>query len=151
MKAAVKCAGVLSTMNAVCNGANEKSILRINDGHGVVISPDFVYNKSVDAAILEGIDNGMCEKSILAQASDHYKTSHPTQKPVRLAERIIALISDPGDTIYDPFMGSGSFGCACVNTGRKYIGCEIDAKYFQSAVARIKEAVGQNMFYTSAG
>jgi site-specific DNA-methyltransferase (adenine-specific) len=62
-------------------------------------------------------------------SSIHYNLCHPTEKPIRLAERIIALISDPGDTIYDPFMGSGAFGEACLNTGRKYIGSEIDKGY----------------------
>jgi site-specific DNA-methyltransferase (adenine-specific) len=82
----------------------------------------------------------MREKSIFTIKSDHYKYSHPTEKPVRLAERIMALISDPGDTIYDPFMGSGSFGVAAVKTGRKYIGSEIDSGYFETACRRLKEA-----------
>jgi site-specific DNA-methyltransferase (adenine-specific) len=73
----------------------------------------------------------------------HYGSVHPTQKPVRLAERLIALISDVGDTIYDPFMGSGSFGVACINTGRKYIGSEIDEGYFTTAVSRIQAAYQQ--------
>ena len=85
----------------------------------------------------------MREKSILELKSDHYKLSHPAEKPVRLAERIIALISDPGDTIYDPFMGSGSFGVACINTGRKYIGSEIDANYFEIAYKSMKTAYEQ--------
>jgi site-specific DNA-methyltransferase (adenine-specific) len=63
---------------------------------------------------------------------------HPTEKPVRLAERIIALISDVGDVIYDPFMGSGAIGAACVRTGRKYIGSEINAGYFETAYKRIR-------------
>jgi site-specific DNA-methyltransferase (adenine-specific) len=71
----------------------------------------------------------------------HYGSMHPAQKPVRLAERILALISGPGDTIYDPFMGSGSFGVACVNTGRKYIGSEINERYFEMAAERITDAV----------
>jgi DNA modification methylase len=75
---------------------------------------------------------------------------HPTEKPVRLAERILALISDPGDTIYDPFMGSGSFGVACINTGRKYIGSEMKAEYFEIAYKRIKEAVNQAGLFAEA-
>jgi site-specific DNA-methyltransferase (adenine-specific) len=82
----------------------------------------------------------MNERSKIEIRPDHYKLTHPAEKPVRLAERIIALISDPGDTIYDPFMGSGSFGVACVNTGRKYIGSEVHPGYFETACKRIKEA-----------
>jgi site-specific DNA-methyltransferase (adenine-specific) len=89
------------------------------------------------------IENGMFEKSIISIGRTHYNAVHPTQKPVRLAERIIALISDPGDTIYDPFMGSGSFGVACAKTGRKYIGSEINATYFEIAYKRIKATYSQ--------
>jgi site-specific DNA-methyltransferase (adenine-specific) len=92
---------------------------------------------------LRFIKDGMREKTIMPVFSVHYGSVHPTEKPVRLAERIIALISDPGDTIYDPFMGSGSFGVACINTGRKYIGSEVDMEYFKTAYKRIKEAEKQ--------
>jgi site-specific DNA-methyltransferase (adenine-specific) len=87
------------------------------------------------------IKDGMREKTIITVSSIHYGSVHPTEKPVRLAERVLALISEPGDTIYDPFMGSGSFGVACINTGRKYIGSEMKPEYFDIACKRIKEAV----------
>jgi site-specific DNA-methyltransferase (adenine-specific) len=89
---------------------------------------------------LRSIREGMRERTIIPVSPVHRGSAHPAEKPVRLAERIIALISDPGDTIYDPFMGSGSFGAACLNTGRKYIGSEIDKEYFAIACKRIKEA-----------
>jgi site-specific DNA-methyltransferase (adenine-specific) len=91
---------------------------------------------------LRAIKDGMREKSIITEKSDHYNSAHPTQKPVRLAERILALISDPGDTVCDPFMGSGSFGVACLNTGRKYIGIETDEGYFRTACERVRLAAG---------
>jgi site-specific DNA-methyltransferase (adenine-specific) len=62
----------------------------------------------------------------------------------------LALISDPGDVIYDPFMGSGSFGVACINTGRKYIGSEMKPEYFDVAVKRIKEASAQPGLFDGA-
>ena len=96
--------------------------------------------------IMNSIVNGMKEASIIEVLRDHYTMEHPTQKPVCLAERILALISDPGDTIYDPFMGSGSFGVACINTGRKYIGSEMMPEYFDIAVKRIKKAAAQGTF-----
>jgi site-specific DNA-methyltransferase (adenine-specific) len=83
--------------------------------------------------------NGLVEKSTIRVTPVHLGSVHPTQKPVRLAERILALISDSGDTVYDPFMGSGSFGVACIRTGRKYIGSEINKEYFDIACKRIKE------------
>jgi site-specific DNA-methyltransferase (adenine-specific) len=134
----------VATVNGIKHGMNERSILhyQVNGGSGIVVRQD-LPNASRELKTLQSINDGMREKSILEVKSNHYKLSHPTEKPVRLAERIIALISDPGDTIYDPFMGSGSFGVACVRTGRKYIGSEISDAYFQIAYKRIKAAYEQ--------
>jgi len=64
---------------------------------------------------------------------------HPTQKPVALMEWCLGFLPD-AKTILDPFMGSGSTGCACVNLGRSFIGIELDPDYFDVAVKRITEA-----------
>ncbi|WP_107971357.1 DNA-methyltransferase [Neisseria elongata] len=64
---------------------------------------------------------------------------HPTQKPVALLERLIKSYSREGDTVLDCFMGSGSTGIACLNTNRRFIGMELDGKYFQAASKRIAE------------
>jgi len=66
--------------------------------------------------------------------------SHPTPKPVELVRRCIQGSSDPGDLILDPFLGSGTTAVACVLTGRKFIGCEIDEAYFDLACGRIEQA-----------
>ena len=65
---------------------------------------------------------------------------HPTQKPVELLEYLIKTYSNEGETILDNCMGSGSTGVACMNTGRKFIGIELDSKYFNIAESRIKDA-----------
>lgn len=65
---------------------------------------------------------------------------HPTQKPVTLMKRIILDHTQIGATVFDPFMGSGTTGVACVRTGRKFIGCEIDPTYYAIAQRRIAEA-----------
>ena len=65
---------------------------------------------------------------------------HPTEKPVDLMEFLTKLYTREGDTVLDPFMGSGSGGVAAVNLGRNFIGVEQDEKYFGWAVDRIKEA-----------
>jgi DNA modification methylase len=65
---------------------------------------------------------------------------HPTEKPVHLMEQFVKWTIG---TIYDPFMGSGTTGVACVNLGRKFIGVEIEEKYFNIAVERIKAAQAQ--------
>jgi site-specific DNA-methyltransferase (adenine-specific) len=134
-----------ATISSMSTGMKEKSIIYCdanNKRTGTVVRKDFPA-KDRGICTVEMIDGGMREKSIIVEKSDYYNFVHPTEKPVRLAERIIALISDPGDTIYDPFMGSGSFGVACINTGRKYIGSEINEGYFNIACNRIKEAEKQ--------
>jgi DNA modification methylase len=68
---------------------------------------------------------------------------HPTQKPVAIMKMIVEDFTNPGDTILDPFMGSGTTGVACVQTGRNFIGCEIDEGYFKIAEKRIHDAQQQ--------
>ena len=62
---------------------------------------------------------------------------HPTQKPVALLEYLIKTYTNEGDVVLDNCMGSGSTGVACVNTGRDFIGIELDEKYFDVACNRI--------------
>jgi DNA modification methylase len=65
---------------------------------------------------------------------------HPSPKPLELYKWILIESTNPGDTILDPFMGSGTTGVACVQTGRRFIGIEIDPGYFKIAKKRIAEA-----------
>ena len=62
---------------------------------------------------------------------------HPTQKPVELMEYLIKTYTNEGDTVLDFTMGSGTTGVACVNTGRKFIGIEMDDDYYNIAFERI--------------
>lgn len=68
------------------------------------------------------------------------KLMHPTEKNIIMLEVFVNQHSDLGMTILDPFMGSGTTGVACVNTGRKFIGIEMDAGYFEIAKNRIEAA-----------
>ena len=63
---------------------------------------------------------------------------HPTQKPVSLLQIFIEQSSNENETILDPFMGSGSTGVAALNTNRKFIGIELDEKYFNIAKDRLE-------------
>lgn len=67
------------------------------------------------------------------------RAKHPTQKPIAIMEPFVGLV-DAGDTILDPFMGSGTTGVAAIKLGRKFIGIEIEPKYFDIACRRIEEA-----------
>lgn len=66
---------------------------------------------------------------------------HPTQKPVALMEYLIKTYTNPGETVLDFTMGSGTTGVAAMNTGRGFVGIELDEKYFEIAQNRIYEAI----------
>ena len=72
--------------------------------------------------------------------SKESKCVHPTQKPVQLLEYLIKTYTDEGMLVLDNCMGSGSTGVACGNLGRRFIGIELDEKYFEISSDRIKEA-----------
>lgn len=75
------------------------------------------------------------------RASEHgIERVHPTQKPIKLMEYLIQNYTNPGDTILDPFMGSGTTGVAAIQTGRNFIGIEKDQEYFKIAQRRIMAA-----------
>ena len=77
---------------------------------------------------------------MLKASEQQNRRVHPTQKPVAVMEAIITYLTRVGDTILDPFMGSGTTGVACINTGRNFIGIERDPNYFAIAKARIEKA-----------
>jgi DNA modification methylase len=91
--------------------------------------------------LLEGYVSESTErmpKTVLRYSTE--KGKHPTQKPVALLEYLIRTYTVEGETVLDNTMGSGSTGVACVNAGRKFIGIEMDDKYFAIAQERINKA-----------
>jgi site-specific DNA-methyltransferase (adenine-specific) len=79
-------------------------------------------------------------RNLLYASTDGDKRVHPTQKPVALMEYLIRTYTNEGDMVLDNCMGSGTTGVACANTGRRFIGMEMDAVYFDIASARIRSA-----------
>ena len=71
------------------------------------------------------------------------KTGHPAVFPIHLAQDHILSWSNEGDTVLDPFMGSGTTAIACINTKRNYIGFELDKQYCEIANERIRKAVDE--------
>lgn len=65
------------------------------------------------------------------------KLTHPNEKPVELIEELLYNVTKENDIVFDPFMGSGTTAVACINTGRKYLGCEIDSTYCDTIQARL--------------
>lgn len=74
------------------------------------------------------------------------KKFHKNQKPHGLMEKLVRFLTD-GPLILDPYMGSGTSGVACANLGRKFIGIEIEPKYFDIACERIKAAYAQGRLF----
>lgn len=69
--------------------------------------------------------------------------THPTEKPLRLMRELLKDFTNTGETVLDPFMGSGTTGVACAKMRRKFIGIEIEERYFNIACKRIEEAYKQ--------
>jgi site-specific DNA-methyltransferase (adenine-specific) len=72
-----------------------------------------------------------------------YKGKHPCEKPLALLEHIITASTRPGAIVRDDFMGGGSTGIACIRTGRKFVGIEKDASYFDAARQRLENELRQ--------
>lgn len=68
---------------------------------------------------------------------------HPCPKPVKMWTRLLLVVSLDGEIVVDPFMGSGTTGIACIRTGRRFIGIEIDKHHYATAEARIKRELAQ--------
>lgn len=80
--------------------------------------------------------------TVLKFNGEHNKGKrHPTQKPVQLLEYLVKTYTNPDGVVLDNCMGSGSTGVACVNTGRSFVGIELDENYFEIAKKRINEAI----------
>ena len=78
---------------------------------------------------------------ITPNKSSYGQTSHPTEKPTQLIKHLIEVNSNKGDTVFDPFMGSGTTGVACKELGRNFIGCEISKEYCEIAENRIRNTM----------
>ena len=73
------------------------------------------------------------------------KVAHPCPRPVEQVVYVVIVASGEGETVCDPFMGSGTTGLACIRTGRKFIGIEKDARYFEVARARLENELRQGL------
>lgn len=92
------------------------------------------------AAVREGSADGSRYPRSVLQFRHETKPLHPTQKPVALMEYMIRTYTHEGETVLDNCMGSGTTGVACVSTGRRFIGIEKEAKYYDIAYHRIEDA-----------
>lgn len=82
-----------------------------------------------------------------SSVADLKNKEHPCPKPIAFAKWAIGKASQEGEAVLDPFMGSGTTGVACANLGRKFIGIEIEPKYFDIACERITNAYRQERLF----
>lgn len=92
------------------------------------------------------VDKNARQISWSIAATNAERCGHPTQKPVAVMEFAIRYAGNP-PLVLDPFMGSGTTGVACMNLGRKFIGIEIEPKYFEIACERIENAQRQQRMF----
>lgn len=76
----------------------------------------------------------------MLRASEKGDGFHPMQKPVALAEWMLSLPWLQHQVIADPYMGAGWIAVACIRTGRRFVGCEIEPRYFEIACKRVRQA-----------
>ena len=95
-----------------------------------------------------GLHGEMKDKQSFFHEPAGVKTSgHPNEKPIVLMEKLVRLGSCFGETILDPFMGSGTTGVAAIQMGRKFIGMEREERYFNIACKRIEAAYAQGQLF----
>ena len=123
---------------ALFGGWNEKAIIRRNRSKDCKRIAEKFGKDNVDLETTK--EHDVFRDAAPGMMFNSHLRLHPNEKPLSLILKLVELISLPGDTILDPFMGSGTTGVACVQTGRNFIGIEIDETYFKIAEKRIKDA-----------
>lgn len=83
-----------------------------------------------------------CIECPVAGRGEKKISMHPTQKPEKLMRTFVELLSNPGETVLDPFMGGGTTGVSCIRTGRDFIGIELNEEYFNRAKKRLEMESG---------
>ena len=143
---------VFSKANASTGGKNNAMIY---NPQGLIPSGKKKKNTPKRHGLIQQDTNNVGENNILMQDTEYiqkftnypdnilefdceHKYVHPTQKPIDLLEYLIKTYTNEGELILDFTMGSGSTGVACLNTNRKFIGIELDEKYFDIAKNRIE-------------
>lgn len=150
MRYIVPALGVPDEVCAWCYNSNLPKQFRLINFFGVEVDFSKVtqpYKNPTDKRVKARIEAGSKGTRLYDWFSDiqlvknvsKEKTIHPCPIPVALIERILLLTTNEGDTVMDPFMGCGSTAIACMNTGRNYIGFEIDKTYYDECKKRIGE------------
>ena len=123
----------------------EQTLFNLNDVRVPQKYPGKRYYKGPKKGQLSGNPLGKNPSDVWdipnVKAKHVEKTDHPCQFPVAIPQRLIKALTDPDALVLDPFMGSGTTGVAAVIEGRRFIGAELDKKYYHTSVGRIKDAI----------
>ena len=113
--------------------------------------PGKTHYKGPNRGLPSGHPNGKNPTNVWeipnVKANHVEKTDHPCQFPIALAQRLVLALSKRGNTVLDPFAGSGSTGCAALLEGRRFVGSEIDESFYDLAVARCRDAAAGKLQY----
>ena len=163
--------GVLDWDNAPPNQDYFDELIRVSKNQ-VIFGGNFFDLPPSPCWIVWDKDNGACDFADCELAWTSFKTAvrlfkykwhgmlqgnmahkekrvHPTQKPLPVMEWIIRNFTQEGETILDPFMGSGTTGVACAKLGREFMGIELHEPYYEIAKKRISEWQGQQRLEAS--
>lgn len=106
------------------------------------------HSGHINASSYVSVDGGpRLQRSVIYARSCHGSAEHPTQKPVEIVLPLVSYSCPPNGLVIDPFMGSGTTGIACMNLNRKFVGIEIEPKYFDTACRRIEDAQRQQRLF----
>jgi DNA modification methylase len=95
------------------------------------------------------LQHGALGSTVLHSTHTAEPNGHPCPKPLPWMRWLVELASVPGETVLDPFMGSGTTGVACVERGRRFVGIEIDPGYFRLACQRLAQAAAQGQLFAT--
>jgi DNA modification methylase len=112
-------------------------LLVFKNGDGLL---DKVIRSHPQETINSSLVNGGYERTNVWKIQPVTNSEHPAAFPLALADKVIRYYSYVGNTVLDPFLGSGTTGVACMNTNRNFIGIEKDVGYFEIAKRRIENA-----------
>ena len=115
----------------------------VKTGAGMMAAYEFIYEVRGKLAYKVFKGNAISNQTMARFSRDTF-ADHPTQKPRSLMTELVSLTTG---AVLDPFMGSGTTGVACANLGRKFIGIEIEEKYFDIACERITAAYAQGRLF----
>lgn len=108
----------------------------------------YIWNKNIRNMHFNDCEIAWCSgwreaSRVFDLSPNGLKKQHPTQKPLKLMKWCIEKLPKEAVSILDPFMGSGTTGVACAKLGRKFIGIELEPKYFDITCERIQKAYDQ--------